>query len=291
MSYLGEWKSIFAKIEGIKESAELLASFKQAGFGESYGSYKETGKACYSAASRIYGLLEKYDSSLPLPVKSRIEEFFAGDRWQLMEQAKSELRAANSATVMLLALRAEIQFLLTDEQERIRSITERAFIHLQRMLAVNRDVRVQWMEAFEENETKCEALGALHLLLFGIFAFKADSAGARTDLIFSERQEDFDSRGVEGLVLTEWKVASPSNSASKFREAREQMKIYQNGPLSGIELSGTRYSVVVTRKQIPASEVPADLEEKGIVCRHINIAIEPDYPSRQARAAGRHTQP
>lgn len=285
MSYQREWRTIYAKIEGIRVSAELWARFKQASYADSYGSYKEIGKACHSAAQDILGLAAKYEASLPVPVRERIEEFFTDQRRNLIDEAKSELKAATSALIMLLALRAEIEFLLTDEQEQIRSKTERAFLHLQRLLAVDSDAQSKWSDAFDKGETACENLGAVHLLLFGIFAFKANAVGARTDLIFPDQDDhdDFESRGVAGLVLTEWKVANPENGLSKFAEARAQMDIYRQSALVGVELTGTRYAVVLTKKKLPKSQVPEDMDRNGVIYRHLNLAIAPETPSKQAK--------
>jgi hypothetical protein len=82
----------------------------------------------------------------------------------------------------------------------------------------------------------------VHLLSQGIFAFKVDASGARTDLVFREPPEDsLLTRGVEGLVLTEWKVATAQNAADRFAEARAQADLYKQGALAGVELTGYRY--------------------------------------------------
>ena len=58
----------------------------------------------------------------------------------------------------------------------LRARSERAFLHLRRLLAVDRDVRAKWKAAYEgkQGEVACEALGAVHLLSHGIYAFKVD---------------------------------------------------------------------------------------------------------------------
>jgi hypothetical protein len=110
--------------------------------------------------------------------------------------------------VALAAFEAEITFLLAGRQEQIRARSERALLHLQRILAVDPDVSAKWMEAFNTNEMACERLGSVHLLSHGIYAFKVDAAGARTDLVFNEPPPDaLLTQAVEGMVLTEWKIA------------------------------------------------------------------------------------
>jgi hypothetical protein len=151
--------------------------------------------------------------------------------------------------VLIGAFETEISFLLSDRQQRICSRTERAFAHLQRTIEVDHSFASNWQTAFKVRENACERLGAVHLLLHGIWAFKLDAAGARTDLVFQEPTEDLshEQRYADGLVLTEWKTASSQNKvASKFREAREQAAKYVRGALGGNELRAYRYAVAVT---------------------------------------------
>jgi hypothetical protein len=156
---------------------------------------------------------------------------------------------------------------------------------LQRLLVVDEDVRAKWKRAYEHGgEPPCERLGAVHLLWHGIYAFKVNAAGARTDLVFNEPLErSFERRGVEGLVLTEWKVADAKNGVGRFEEGRTQAKLYKDGPLVASELTAYRYVVVVSLEDLPHGSVPDDLMLDGVVYRHINIAIEPKSPSIRAR--------
>lgn len=151
-----------------------------------------------------------------------------------------------------------LSFLLSDVQESIRSRSERAFSHLQRSIIVDEDLREKWNKAFESGEVACEKLGAIHLLLHGIWAFKVDAIGARTDLVFQEAAGDFiaDQRYAEGFVLTEWK------KAAKDSQSDQRFEGYAQGPLGAIELTGYRYLVVVSRQQV---DIPDDLREGGIV--------------------------
>jgi hypothetical protein len=117
-------------------------------------------------------------------------------------------------------------------------------------------------------------------LQHGIWAFKVDAAGARTDLVFQEPSEPLPeaARYVDGLVLTEWKKASLEDEADRrFEEARLQARRYAAGALAGIELAGYRYAVVVSRNEVA---VPDDLREDGVVYRHVNIQVDPRTPSR-----------
>ena len=164
--------------------------------------------------------------------------------------------------------------------------SERAFIHLQRTLTVNSTERIRWKDAFNHHETAVEALGAVHLLSHGIWAFKIDSGGQRTDLVLKEVFTDKILGEVriasEGLVLTEWKLVKDLKEASKkSKEAYNQAKIYSAESLAELELRKYRYIVLVSLKQL--DDLPDDYVEDGIKYRHVNIAIEPVSPSTRSR--------
>jgi hypothetical protein len=181
----------------------------------------------------------------------------------------------------LAALRSAVDYHLRDFTFLARRITERAFIHLQRTIVADPATRGRWREAFEAGETACEKLGAVHLLLHGVWAFKAYSPGERTDLILGEPISDLAQveAAAEALVLTEWKRIKPSDDAESVAQAaRQQASRYAAGSLSGIELATYRYVVLVSR---PRVQTPSDVEESGTVYRHINIAVDPSPPSRQ----------
>jgi len=176
--------------------------------------------------------------------------------------------------------------LLGGRQELIRLRSARGFELLQRILAVDFDVRKKWLDAFRgKGETSCEQLGAVHLLSQGIYAFKINTDGARTDLVFDEpidvaRAEQTS----EGLVLTEWKVARAEKEIGPaFEEARRQVGLYKEGALAGVELAGHRYLVVVTEKNAPRGTIPPRTTSGDVVYEPINTAISPRTPSAEAR--------
>jgi hypothetical protein len=183
--------------------------------------------------------------------------------------------------VLLGAFQTEMSFLLSDVQQAIRSRAERAFLHLRRSIVVDEQFRAKWQTAFKNGEVACEKLGAVHLLLHGIFAFKVNAAGARTDLVFQEPAGSLiDEQGyVDGFVLTEWKKAiSKEEAPQKFAEARSQAQCYAHGVLAGSELTAWRYVVVVSLQDV---DVPQDVTDGEVVYRHINIALDPRPPSRR----------
>jgi hypothetical protein len=148
----------------------------------------------------------------------------------------------------------------------------------------------KWKKALDKNEIACERLGSIHLLSHGIFAFKVDALGARTDLVFNEPPDtSLLMRGVEGLVLTEWKVADDATSAAEgFRMARTQGDLYKQGALADIELTRYRYLIVVSLKELPLNSIPPDdSTSAGIIYRHINIVVQPAVPSKAAEKLAR----
>ena len=143
------------------------------------------------------------------------------------------------------------------------------------------DFREKWQAAFAAGEPACEGLGQVHLLSHGIWAYKVNAAGERTDLVYQEPVADYanDYRYAEGLVPTEWKkVAMRRDAASKFEEARNQARSYAQGALAGNELTGYRYAIVVTAEHV---DVPGDLNQDGVVYRHLNIVVDPKPPSKR----------
>jgi hypothetical protein len=153
---------------------------------------------------------------------------------------------------------------------------------LQRLLVVDASARAAWQAALKDGEIACEKLGAVHLLWHGIWAFKVNAAGERTDLIFQEPSSSGEEeRYADGLVLTEWKVAAtPNVGQQRFAEARVQAQRYAAGALAGNELTAYRYLVVVSDEHIT---VPADIVDGAVVCRHINIVVDPQPPSRHGK--------
>jgi hypothetical protein len=185
--------------------------------------------------------------------------------------------------LVLAALRAPVDeaYLATDDQR--RSLVERAFLHLNRTLSVDDAARVRWLDAFEY-ETRCEKLGALHLLAHGVYTFKADAGTGRTDLILgTPLQVSDDVRSASVLVLTEWKLARPADDVAEIaRVGRRQVERYAQIELGGFELRDTRYVVIVSR----APSVVPPVETIGdVMFKYINVVIEPLRPSDWARRA------
>lgn len=186
--------------------------------------------------------------------------------------------------MQLMILAAEISHAMTDQSEQIRSAAELGFRHLQQLIAVDDDARRKWRDAFAgAGETGCERLGGVHLLWHGIQAFKAHADGGRTYLAFAEPITTTGEAGVQGLVLTEWKKGKTVDAAKQWAAARRQAGLYAVGALGGVELRRYRFAVFVSEKAVTP---PADVVEGEVTYRHVNIAVDPDTPSKAAAKAG-----
>jgi hypothetical protein len=281
MTYLDQWRALSSRIRGLREAGHLHAMQS----GDSHGRSKRLREHCEGVLVALKTFRGSFQQVLPPGAVAAIDGFLerpgplTRDTPGVTSDALRERVWA--ALVFLVAFETEMSFLLSDVQASIRARSERAFSHLQRSIAVDESIRARWLKAFEKGEVACEKLGAVHLLLHGIWAFKVDAAGARTDLVFEEPAGDVTAvqRYAEGLVLTEWKkAAKDGQSVKKFAAARVQARRYAQGLLTATELAGYRYAVVVSRSQV---EIPDDMTEDGVVYRHINIAVDPRTPSRR----------
>ena len=158
------------------------------------------------------------------------------------------------------------------------------FFHLQRSIVADDSFSARWRNAFSAGETACEKLGAVHLLSFGIYAFKAHSVGERTDLVLGDSVNLSEAeRAADALVLTEWKKISGANDLEgKADDAFNQARIYAAGSLAGFELSSRRYLIMVSEKRLA---MPPDQSDGAVTYEYRNVAVAPDSPSRATRSS------
>jgi len=238
--------------------------------------------------NKITLLKFRYETQLPKTALQKIKKLTEDD----VPPVKDNISATDTTPAgvshlssMFRKFRAEFNYLTSDLEGIALRLTARAFTHLQRSIIADESIRDKWIEAFKNHETACEKLGSAHLLLHGIWSFKANSEGERTDLILGEPLRDKNLNEVyltaDGLVLTEWKLVK-NNSKKKYEEALNQAGLYAKGSLASIELKGYRYLVIVSEDFL--RDLPDDIEQEGIVYKYINIAVNPSTPSKQARA-------
>ncbi len=279
MHYTDQWKALSARIRGLVEAAELDHRL----FGkDNTGNWRFLRPQASELVDAVTELKTTLEHAGHATAVSAVGRVLGLDTIKAV-RAPSEMSEANvqhirSCLVALRAFEAEMTFLLSDSQQSMRTLSERAFRHLNWQIAVDGEVRHKWRTAFNKlrGEEHCEKLGAVHLLWHGIFAFKIDANKGRTDLVFGEPLGDQDTYA-DALVLTEWKKATKRDASKQFGQAVRQAEKYAHGPLAGNELRSYRYAIVVTEKRV---EPPPDELRDGVTYRHINIAVDPDTPSR-----------
>lgn len=289
MNWIIDWQAISARIRGLLNAGSF---FYTALHSSSTDARSVKRKVLLESAGKIFLCLksfsENYHSALPKLALESLNSFL--DKPEMKEpnffKPDQEWESGNIqfALTSLATFQSEFEYLISDGQFIARKITERAFIHLQRSIIVDDEVRRKWIVAFDTNEPQCEKLGALHLLLHGVWAFKANATGARTDLILNEPLPvslTLES-AADALVLTEWKlVKSQRDLNAKIQEALKQTEIYSSDVLGGLEIKNYRYLVMVSKKRM---EMPDDSIKGVTKYRHINIAVDPKNPSEEARS-------
>lgn len=279
---LSDWKAISSRIDALRESALFYAQMTASNSNDSYGAANVLLYEAHAIFKAISEFARTFEHRLPLVVKQALSAFLKTHSDKFREKNEGGFNTRELLMTGIAALSAtngQVNFGLADTQASIRRRSERAFIHLQRSIHADPKMREAWKNAFVKNEPDCEKLGALHLLWHGIWAFKADATGGRTDLLFGEPVDNSDiDRSADGLVLTEWKLARAASGISRaFAAAKLQADRYHAGILAGLELRDYRYLVVVSEQG--GGELP-DTIEGSVTYRHISLAVDPLAPSK-----------
>ncbi len=288
MSWLTDWKALYSRIKGLIDAGSFFFRAQHTS-SEDYLSVKKT--VLLSTAEKIFNDLNEfmanYESILPTAAYDSLNRFLNDERIKGINFKPSGGGQTSGnvqfALTSLVAFGSEFTYLISDTQAIARRVTERAFVHLQRSIIVDDEVRKKWNVAFNTGERNCERLGAVHLLSHGIWAFKADAKG-QTDLVLNEPLPKLSiiESAADALVLTEWKVVKSKKDINvKIQEARKQTENYSSGVLGGVEIANYRYLVMVSEREM---DMPDNrLEEEIVTYRHINIPVNPKYPSVEAR--------
>lgn len=287
MNWYQEWQALSARIHGLLEAGSFFYSAHQHSSSDDLGVRK---KILLSNAKNIFDSLNKYlndyQSTFPKEAFESLNSFLEKPdikNFNFNPNSGQVRGHVQFALTSLAAFQSEFTYIIADTQAVALRITERAFAHLQRSIVADDEIRKKWLSAFSDGEPKCEKLGSLHLLAHGVWAFKAHGEKGRTDLILNEPLSDLSliEKTSTALVLTEWKIVRRSSELdAKIQEAYEQTKIYSAGVLSGIELVNYRYLVMVSEKSM---KIPSDLIEGNLTFRHINLPVDPDTPSKEAK--------
>lgn len=283
MSWRTEWSSISGRIRGLLDAGSF---FLQIGHDDPHGVIsRELRPAAVVVFESIVKFRETYRGNLSPSALSCLDDFI-NRSLEFFSSQFNPMLVCRFLQVLLTSLtlfQSEFSFYLSDTQTIARRLSERAFIHLKRLIVADSFTRDRWIEAFRAGETDCEKLGAIHLLFHGIWAFKVNAEGGRTDLVLGDRPLDLSDveSTAEALVLTEWKKVSHENELKpKIEEAHAQAKLYTEGILAGIELAGYRYLVLVSDHDLV---MPPEVQDGDAVYRHINIAVNPERPSVSSR--------
>lgn len=279
LTYVAAWRPISARIRGLERAAAVHAGFLAASRGSPYGADKALQKHCEDIRVGISDFREAFKALLPAVALAAIDTFMADGGKQIVDNSLGDALLVRTIIVKLTAFESELTYCLDSPLERVRSASELAFLHLQRLIVADKDYRAKWQRAFADGETDCERTGAVHLLWHGIWAFKVHAAGGRTDLVYQESLQTAAVPVALGMVLTEWKKAD-ADPTTAFADAKHQASLYSSGVMAGVELTTHRYLVVVTEKQVLP---PADIAEGTVIYRHINIAVDPESPSIAAK--------
>lgn len=280
------WGQIAARVDSFARSAAI---FLQAQGIQSEDPHGIAFKVFNREATRLLGEIRQFRDNhaqlLPAAATGELDDFLgsAGLSQILLANGVQGLDVVKAFPPILLSVCASVSYLLADRNATGARLTERALGHLQRSLAVLDSEGAVWQAAFASGEVECEKLGGLHLLRFGVFAFKADPGGARTDLVLGDVITTTSplAAASDALVLTEWKVVREKDEPTDVAAlARRQLELYTAGPLLGIELRSIRYAILVSEAQIA---VPSDVTADEVVYRHINIAVKPHTPSKAAK--------
>lgn len=285
MTWQREWVALTRRIQSLVQAANVYAQFLHSNSKDPEHGGKELRQQARCAYQELASFKNSYSHRLPDLATQALERWleqhstlFSSERGSAEQFFQDDLKAM---LPMLAAIESEVTFHLSDRQEALRLRSERAFSHLQRSIVADEAIRERWQGAFQkQGEVACERLGAAHLLSHGIWAFKAHAEKGRTDLIFQDRLDDLAEveRAAEGLVLTEWKKAgSEAEALKQLADARQQAERYAGDTLAGLELRTYRYLVVVTERAV---RFEGEERQEGVVYRQINLAVDPEVPSR-----------
>jgi hypothetical protein len=287
MSWRLEWKALSSRVQALVETGRFMLTSLAAQNTDQFGVTRHY--VLPEAREIVAGLdafRRRHEAVLPPLAAAAIKDLLA--KITIGDGSGNHPILDLQVIAPLGVLVARVEYLLRESEAPLKALTERAFEHLQRMIVSDSLTRDRWRAAFASGETSCEALGGAHLLSHGIWGFKAkgtgDAPGAAeaTDLVYQEPIPlETAERVAEGLVLTEWKLVRSVEEAEPQAEvAIRQAELYRAGVLGGLELTRTRYVVLVS-EDIRASTSERRVSE--VAYRTVMIRVNPSPPSKAAR--------
>lgn len=282
MNWRTEWKAISDRISGLSTAGQLFVKFwGNKKFEDPYGAIeKELLPQAKNTFKSIEQFLDVSKVHLPVTAADCAKRFIENKNNLFLADNPGDYTHLQAVLTNLLSFQTEFTYQISDTSAFTKRLVERAFLHLNRSIIVDISIKEKWKEAFNHGETSCEKLGAVHLLLHGIWAFKASAKGGRTDLILGGPLNlSVVENTAEAMVLTEWKVVKNQGKEleKKTSQALKQAKKYSSGVLAGFELANYRYLVIVSENVL---DMPEDIQKNEIIYRYVNIAIDPLPPSK-----------
>lgn len=210
LAWMTEWAALSKRISGLLRAGEFYNRCQPiSAVGSSQVAIRELLPNSREVFNLLGNFLERHRASLSIQAVASLEQFVERNR-EIFDinserQTNPEVRTQFRLTA-LASFQGEFSFNLADFEAATRRVTERAFSHLQRSIVADPDIKKKWENAFKKGEVPCEKLGAVHLLSHGIWAFKADAACERTDLVMGDAL----TRPKQSRWPTEW--CSPSGN-------------------------------------------------------------------------------
>lgn len=276
-----DWQALHDRIAGVERAFDLFVRGSSLQNEDPYGIKRKVFRPEFRAlVSIVRSFHESHAAAIPRSAVQTINRFLTSSAAFVGDNDLDNAPHLVACVTTLSAFRTELGFQLAGRAAAWVRMTERAIQHLQRSIVADPDTRERWQLAFEEGELACERLGAVHLLLHGVWAFKVSATGERTDLVYNERIADPGPivRTADTLVLTEWKlVRSLAEIERKAEAAIRQAELYATGVLGGVELADSRFVILVSQDRL---SLPADIERGGISYLTRGIAVAPQSPSK-----------
>jgi hypothetical protein len=272
MTWISRWKSISTKIDQLQEVSRAYFNSINS-FGVDH--YGIGGSSIIPAARELYNEvldLKRNYPMMPGEVQTlivKLEKNFSG------HHKFTGIPGVGGAMVHLGIFNSEMSYYLRDNEILTKDKVKLAFLHLQRTLLVDMELRKKWLAAYGEGEEALEKIGAIHLLSHGLWAFKAANENEKRDLVLSTpiKADEVQEVGA-ALVLTEWKKISAESLVSKAKEALAGARKYQGSHWAGSELKKEKYLVMVSEHHL---EMPVSVIDDEIRYVYVNLSINPAY--------------
>jgi hypothetical protein len=212
-----EWTALSARIASLIEAGSLQLTTVTPQTTGCYNVSKDLLQNAHGVVKQLKLFHRNHAEALPEAARDCLKQILDRYRPFFEEEGRDNLPLVQAAVTLLASFRAEFTYLVSDTEAIARSRVAHAFAHLQRSIVADDSVRDRWNKVFCQGETACEKLGATHFLLHGVWAFKANAEGGRTDLVLGNplMVDDGVRAAADALVLTEWKVVRDKKELDK----------------------------------------------------------------------------